>query len=343
VLTARLTGDHSKEIRDRLLSAMRALPGVVSAGAASHLPRLDPMTMPIAIDSIDGQSPALNGAAPATEVSDGFLESIGGRTLAGRLFAHTDYLDGAAPVAIVNQPFVERFFNGRSPMGARVKLLAADAGGTAPWREIVGVVPDLGVRAGDRSRGAGVYVPLPARTPFLCIAIRSAGNPNAIAGPLRKVVANIDPGADVRGIRLLEDVGREQRSFLSGMASAMMALGAIALLLAVVSIYALLSFMVTRRTREIGIRVALGARRAHVLAMVAGRTFALVGAGGVLGTLLAVPLAGFQSVMLIRMPAAGFVTPSIVIGALAAASIAAAWLPTERALSIRPAEALNSD
>ena len=343
VLTARLSGEHSKDTRDRLLSAMRTLPGVVSAGAASHLPRLDPMAMPFVIESIDGGTPSETAAAPLTEVGDGFLESIGGQALAGRLFTRHDYLAGAAPVAIVNQLFAARFFDGRPPIGRRVKLLPADGGGTAPWRVIVGVVPDLGVSAGDRSRGTGLYVPLPARTTSFAVAIRSGGNPRTLAGPLRKAVAEIDPSADVRGIRLLEDVGREQRSFLSGLAAAMMALGAIALLLAVVSIYALLSFLVTRRTREIGIRVALGARRAHVLAMVAGRTFALVGVGGTLGTILGIWVAGFQSVMLIRMPGVGVATPLIVAGALAVASVAAACLPAGRALSIRPAEALNSD
>ena len=343
VLTARLSGAHSKDTRDRLLLAMRALPGVVSAGAASHLPRLDPMATPIVVESPDRQVPDLTGKAPATEVSDGFLESIGGRTLAGRLFTSHDYAVGAAPVAIVNQLFAARFLDGQSPLGRRVKVLAAEGGGTEPWREIVGVVPDLGASAGDRSRGTAVYVPLPARTSDLSVAIRRAGNPSTLAGPLRKLVAEIDPSADVRGIRLLEEVGREQRSFLSGMASAMTALGAIALLLAVVSIYALLSFLVTRRTREIGIRVALGARRRQVLATVAGRTFALVGLGGAIGTGLGVSIAGFQSVMLVRMPGLGIATPSLVLAALAVATIAAAWLPTERALSIRPAQALNSD
>ena len=146
VLTARLSGEESKETRDRLLAAIRAFPGVVSAGAASHLPRLDPMAMPIVIEPLDGQSQALTGSAPATEVSDGFLESIGGRTMAGRSFTANDFLAGAAPVAIVNQPFVDRFFDGRSPVGRRVKV------STAEWREIVGVVPDLGVSAGDRGK-----------------------------------------------------------------------------------------------------------------------------------------------------------------------------------------------
>ena len=205
------------------------------------------------------------------------------------------------------------------------------------------MVPDLGVSAGDRGSAAGVYVPLPDRTQFLHLAIRTAGNPNTTAGPLRRIVAEIDPKADLRGIRLLEDVGGEQRSFLSGMASAMTALGMMALLLSVVSIYALLSFMVTRRTREIGIRVALGARSSQVLATVAGSAFALLGAGTALGTIVGVMLAGFQSVMLIRMPDVGVMTPTIVIGALALASLAAAWLPTRRALGIRPSEALASE
>ena len=266
VLTARLSGEESKETRDRLLAEIRAFPGVVSAGAASHLPRLDPNAMAIVIEPLDTQSQALTGSVPATEVSDGFLESIGGRTMTGRTFTTNDFLAGAAPVAIVNQPFVDNFLNGRSPVGRRVRVSMEG------WREIVGVVPDLGVSAGDRGRAAGIYLPLPDRTQLLQIAIRSAGNPNTIAGPLRRVVAEVDPKADLRSIRLLEDVGREQRSFLSGMASAMTALGVMALLLSVVSIYALLSFMVTRRTREIGIRVALGARRSQVLAIAAAHS-----------------------------------------------------------------------
>jgi predicted permease len=337
VLTARLGGEQSKETRDRLLAAIRGIPGVVSAGAGSHLPRIDPVAVPIVIESLGAELQPLTGSAAATEVSDGFLESIGGRTMTGRTLTTNDFLGGAAGVAIVNQPFVDRFFEGRSPVGRRVSVAAEG------WREIVGVVPDLGVSAGDRGKAAGIYVPLPERTPMVHLAIRTAGNPNTAAGPLRRAVAEVDPKADLRGIRLLEDVGREQRSFLSGMASAMTALGLMTLLLSVVSIYALLSFMVTRRTREIGIRVALGARRAQVLATVAGSAFALVGAGGVLGTVAGVALAGFQSVMLIRMPDAGIATPAIVAGALAGASLAAAWLPARRALGIRPSEALASE
>ena len=337
VLTARLNGDVSKETRERLLSAIRALPGVLSAGAASHLPRLDPMAVPIVIEPLDGQSQALAGSAPATEVSDGFLESIGGRTMAGRSFTTNDFLGGAAAVVIVNQPFVERFFDGRSPIGRRVKV------STQEWREIIGVVPDLGMSAGDRGSAAGVYLPLPGRTQVLHLAIRAAGNPNTTAGPLRRIVAEVDPKADLRGIRLLEDVGVEQRSFLSGLASAMTALGVMTLLLSVVSIHALLSFMVTRRTREIGVRVALGAQNWQVMATVAGSAFAYVGAGTAIGTIAGVMLAGFQSVMLIRMPDVGVTTPTIVVGALAVSSLAAAWVPTRRALSIRPSEALASE
>ena len=343
VLTARLSGGQSKDVRDRVMAAVRALPGVVSAGAASHLPRQQPVAVPIEIESIDGRSPSLTGRWPALSVSEGFLEAIGGRPLTGRVFTADDYLAGAAPVVIVNQPFVNSQFGGRSPLGRRIKLLSGDANESASWREVIGVVPDLGFSPGDRTNAEGVYVPLPDQTPGLFVAIRSAGHPGTSAGPLRKIVAEIDPKTDVRSIRLLEDAGREQTSFLTGMTSAMTALGMMALLMSVVSIYALLSFMVTRRTREIGIRVALGARSSQVLATVAGRTAALMGLGAAIGTLAGVYLAGFQSVILVSMPDAGVVTPSIVIGTLAASSIAAAWLPTRRALGIRPSEALNSD
>ena len=343
VLTARLSGEQSKDVRDRVLAAIRALPGVVSAGAASHLPRQQPIAAPIEIESIDGRSPSLVGRAPALTVSEGFLETIGGRPLTGRVFTANDYLAGAAAVVVVNQPFVDSWFGGGSPLGRRIKLLSADSNEPAPWREIIGVVPDLGFSPGDRTNAEGMYVPLPDQTPGLVVAIRSAGNPATTAGPLRKIVAEIDSKIDVRGIRLLEDAGREQTSFLTGITSAMTALGMMALLMSVVSIYALLSFMVTRRTREIGIRVALGARRSQVLTTVAGSTFALMGLGAAIGTPIGVYLAGFQSVILVNMPDAGVMTPSIVIGTLAASSIAAAWLPTRRALGIRPAEALNSD
>jgi hypothetical protein len=343
VLTARLNGEQSKDVRDRVLAAVRQLPGVLSAGAASDLPRQQPIAGPIEIESIDGRSRSLTGRSPAMSVSEGFLETIGGRPLMGRVFTANDYLTGAAPVVVVNQPFVDSWFGGASPLGRRLKLLSADSSEPATWREIIGVVPDLGFSPGDRTNAEGVYEPLPDLTPGVFVAIRSAGNPGTTAGPLRKIVAEIAPRTDVRSIRLLEDAGREQTSFLTGMTSAMTALGMMALLMAVVSIYALLSFVVTRRTREIGIRVALGARRSQLLATVVGRTCALMGLGAAIGTLAGVYLAGFQSVILVNMPDAGVTTPSIVIITVAASSIAAAWLPTRRALGIRPSEALNSD
>jgi putative ABC transport system permease protein len=341
VLTARLSGGQSKDVRDRVLASVRELPGVVSAGVASHLPRQQPLAVPIEIESIG--APSLIGQVPALTVSEGFLEAIGGQPLTGRLFNAGDYVAGAAPAVIVNQPFVDGWFDGRSPVGRRIKLLSADAAAPAQWREIVGVVPDLGMSPGDRKNAAGIYAPLPNQASDLVVAIRSAGSPATTAGPLRKIVAAIAPQLDVRGIRRLEDAALEQTSFLTAITSAMTALGTMALLMSVVSIYALLSFMVTRRTREIGLRVALGARRSQVLATVAGSTFALMGLGAALGTPLGVFLSGLQTVMLVSLPAAGVMTPSIVIGTLAAASIAAAWVPTRRALSIRPSEALTSD
>jgi hypothetical protein len=246
-------------------------------------------------------------------------------------------------VVIVNQPFVDSWFEGRSPLGRRIKLIAADSSEPAQWREIIGVVPDLGFSPGDRTKAEGIYVPLPDRTSDVFIAIRSAGNPATTAGPLRKIIATIDSKTEVRSIRLLEDAGREQTSFLTALTSAMTALGMMALLMSIVSIYALLSFMVTRRTREIGIRVALGATSRQVLQSITGGAMLYLAIGGIIGTVIGLASLRIQDVLLVSIPAANMSMPSTIFATLAIAGGVACWIPARRALGIRPSEALNAD
>jgi ABC-type antimicrobial peptide transport system permease subunit len=156
-------------------------------------------------------------------------------------------------------------------------------------------------------------------------------------------VANIDPDLQLQEIRTLEDAGREERVFLSAIATALTAMGGMALLLSIVGIYALLSFMVTRRTREIGIRVALGAKNWQVLRSITGGATVYLAIGGVLGTVLGILFAEARAVILISIPAPGVWMPATIFLTLAVAGLTACWLPARRALSIRPSEALNAD
>jgi ABC-type antimicrobial peptide transport system permease subunit len=160
---------------------------------------------------------------------------------------------------------------------------------------------------------------------------------------LRAAVANVDPDLQLEEILPLEDAGIAERAFLLGVASALTAMGGMALLLSIVGIYALLSFMVTRRTREIGIRVALGAKNWQVLRSIAGGATVYLAIGGVLGSVLGILFAQMRAVILISIPAPGFWMPATIFLTLAIAGATACWFPARRALRIRPAEALNAD
>ena len=353
ILTAQLGRIQSPEIRDRIVEAARQLPGVVAAGAGQQLPRLYPPPRPVAVEPI-GDEPAMSPQpAPGHAVGDGFMEAIGAEAISGRLFNASDFVRGAASVAIVNEPFVSKFLGGRNPIGRRIRVDNQAGGfidddprersnGSQPWREIVGVVPDLGLSVADPALAAGFY--LPVRDEMLWyLVIRTTSDPLTLAPPLRAAVANIDVDLQLEQVRTLEGADQEERVFLSGIASALAAMGGMALMLSVVGIYALLSFMVTRRTREIGIRVALGAQSWQVLRSITGAATAYVLIGGVIGTALGVLFLELRSLILISIPTPGVWMPSAIFLTLAIAGGIACWVPARRALGIRPSEALNAD
>jgi putative ABC transport system permease protein len=342
VLTAQLGRIREPQQRDRMIEAIRTLPGVVAAGAAQHLPRLYPPPRPISVESIGDEPVIAPRPAPGHAVGRGFLESIGGQPVAGRLFAAADFAAGAAPVAIVNEPFVREFLDGRNPIGRRIRVANRQGVEAEPWREIVGVVPDLGLSVGDPALTAGFYTPV-ADEMLWYLVVRTTVDPVTLTAPLRAAVANVDPDLQLQEIRPLEEAGWEERVFLSGIATALTAMGGMALLLSIVGIYALLSFMVTRRTREIGIRIALGARSWQVLRSITGGASIYLLIGGVLGSVLGVLFAQARAVILISIPAPGFWMPATIFLTLAIAGLTACWLPARRALAIRPSEALSAD
>jgi putative ABC transport system permease protein len=354
ILTAQLGRIQSPESRDRIVATARELPGVVAAGAGQQLPRLYPPPRPTSVEPIGDEPAMAPQPAPGHAVGHGFMEAIGAHAISGRLFNDTDFVKGAAPVAIVNEPFVSKFLGGRNPIGRRIRVDNQGARGfieddprertnePQPWREIVGVVPDLGLSVADPALAAGFY--LPVRDEMLWyLVIRTTSDPLTLAPPLRAAVANIDVDLQIGEVRSLEAADQEERVFLSGIATALTAMGGMALLLSVVGIYALLSFMVTRRTREIGIRVALGAQSWQVLRSITGAATAYLLIGGVLGTALGVLFVQLRSMILISIPTPGVWMPTTILLTLAIAGLAACWLPARRALGIRPSQALSAD
>ena len=203
---------------------------------------------------------------------------------------------------MVNEPFVQKFLDGRNPIGRRIRIAQPrEDGGQQPWYEIVGVVPDLGLSVGDPALTAGFY--LPVRDEQLTfLAIRTLADPLTLTPQLRAAVSRIEPDLQLEEIRTLEEAGVEESAFLSGVALGLMAMGGMALALSIVGIYALLSFMVTRRTREIGIRVALGAANWQLLRSITGGAVVYLEIGGVLGSALGVIFVQLRSSILISIP-----------------------------------------
>jgi putative ABC transport system permease protein len=332
------------ESHDALLQAVATLPGVNAFGSASSLPRLSPRAEPIEFESANGEALLASATIPQVRIRPGFLAVLGGQAVTGRLFSASDLDAQAPPVAIVNQPFVDAVLAGQNPIGRRFRVLPANDDDPRPeWREIVGVVPDLGILVGDADRTAGYYVPMRYESLFY-LALQTRSNPQELAAPLRRAVFELDPDIVLSRVQPLEAVGQEDRTALLAMSSVLSAIGMAALGLSLVGMYAVMSLAVTRRTREIGIRVALGATRRQILQSILGRSGALLAIGAVLGSLLALGLTTVMDRVLVsQLPNPGAWVLPVVALFLALSGFLASWAPAHRALGINPTEALGHD
>jgi ABC-type antimicrobial peptide transport system permease subunit len=208
---------------------------------------------------------------------------------------------------------------------------------------VVGVVPDLGLSVADPERAAGWYLPIDPGARDYYHALRTAGSPPELVEPLRLALAGVDPQIDLSRTVPLERVGWEDRAFMSGFGSALTGMGVMAMILSLAGIYAMLSFAVTRRTREIGVRMALGATGRQVLRAVVGGTGVHLLAGAALGGVLAVALTQARQMLVTRLPAGEpWILPAVV-AVLLVAGLVASWVPCRRVLAIRPTDALRSE
>ncbi|HET9370612.1 MAG TPA: FtsX-like permease family protein, partial [Vicinamibacterales bacterium] len=314
------------------------LPGVHAAGLATSLPGHNPSLRPIEIEPEGSGAPAPAQQVQSAEVMPSFFAVLDAGVVSGRMFTEADRAAGAPAVAIVNTSFVQKFLHGAPPIGRRLRTVDAGAG---PWREIVGVVPDLGMSAGDPAFAAGYYVPLAPGTNRAYLALRVSGDPLAHSEPLRRAISARDPSLFLDRVERLEDVNADDRGFFAGLSVAFLALGIVTLVLALAGVYAMMSLIVTRRTREIGVRLALGATTSHILRAIVGRAAAQVLSGAAIGLLLAWISLDARQILAARIGEGSIWTLPAVVGLLVAAGLAAAWWPVRRALGVRPVDALR--
>lgn len=287
--------------------------------------------------------------APITPVDVDFFDAMGAEVISGRGFALADF-EGNGLVALVNPEFVEWFMEGRSPVGRRFALdpprRDPDATAEGPWVEIVGVVEQLAQTIDPETRHhGGIYVPLGphARDP-LWIAARVGPDPMAIAPRLRELAGEVDPRLMVRDVQPLEEAPRVARVTWGGWFVVLLVSAGVAIVLSTAGMYSIMAFIVSRRRREIGVRVALGANRRRIALGILGRGMRQVAMGIVAGTVL------FMCTTWVFLSdtnfEAGPTEVLVFISYLAVMAVICGFacvVPTRRALAIEPTEALRSE
>jgi predicted permease len=315
-------------------------PGVVAVTFADRAPGAPQRGYRVAdIEPSSGAGPEFDYGFWRSAVGPRFFEGFDRPIVAGRAFHAGDW-SPAARTVLVNEAFVRGFQlrGGRgSPVGARLRY--SDRSGTAstePWLEIVGVVRDLGLDLGDEGDQLPyVFHPASAGTVFpLVMSVRMQGNPATLVTRLPVVAADVHPGLSVRDAKPLNE-WRDQQMIV--FTSALAAVTLVVLFLSALGIYSLLSVTVSRRTREIGLRAALGANPRHVLAGILSRALLLMGTGVAVGGGMLLLVIAVQEQDVAKFVGWLVVTAAVMLGTGLLASIE----PAKRALRISPIDALR--
>lgn len=333
-----------------LLGRLRSLPAVQSASAINHLPiHGDIWTRGFMVEGRPEARPGEGPNAAYRVVLPGYFETMGLRLVRGRDFSNSDSRD-APGVVILSENLGRRHWPGEDPIGKRIALGRSEAGGR-DWLTVIGLVQDAVRDSWNASAGDEIYLPylqtIPyldnpeSRYTYLTVVIKARGEPASLAAPLRNTVATLDRGASVSDITTMEDAIARA---LAGPRFQLTLLGlfaGVALLLAAAGIYSVMSYAVSRRTREIGVRLALGAQRSDVLRMVLRQVLMHVAFGTVAGLMGASLLTRLMSSLLYEVQPGDPVTFALVSGILAGVALLAGYVPARRASRIDPLGALR--
>ncbi|HEY0037901.1 MAG TPA: ABC transporter permease [Longimicrobium sp.] len=343
---------------ERLRQRIAAEPGVRGVTFADRLPRNSFSQRRIEVDAPAGGAGATVIASTAS-IDPSYFDVMEAPVLAGRAFTHADLAPNTR-VAIVDQGFVDLYLQGRSPIGRQVRFVGGkpgdETGGTPaqPWYEIVGMVKELGMgHAVQSERIGGMYLPaVPGSAGPANMIVHAEGDPLSLAPRVREIAAAVDPTLRIVEVQRLDQVTDSLLWVLAMWLRITFGLTAVAILLSLAGIYAVLSFTVARRTREIGVRVALGAPRARVVAAIFRRPLTQVGAGiaagYVLVTLAAIIFMGHRPDTALKLDP-GVLSPGqyALLVAYAALMLGVCMLacvvPTRRALRVQPVEALRAE
>jgi len=318
---------------------MSGIPGVTSATAMQGLPPERPIN---ANDTqIENFTPVPGGPGHNIDywqtVGDHFFETMGTRLLEGRFFDARD-VDGAPPSVIINHTMARTYYGNESPLGRRVRPGFQD-----PWYTIVGVVEDVKNAGLDKPAGTELFISarqFGARRQIY-LALRTAGDPHSLIGAVRAAVRDIDPSLPIAQVRTMDEVLAGARSRPRFLTTLLGLFSATALLLAAVGLYGVISYSVTRRMTEFGIRMAMGAKASDVLGLVLSQGLKLAAVGVLAGALGALALTRLIRGLLFGVSSFDPLTFCAMALLLGAVTIAACVLPARRATKVDPLIALR--
>jgi putative ABC transport system permease protein len=335
---------HAARVRssfDALEARLSAEPGVEAVAFADRLPVKDQLEYGFGIDTAAGVPGDGLRVSAMTYVSRGYFGAFGASIIAGRDFSPAEYQRLGGPALIVNEAFARTVFGPTNPVGQRLRLLSYNRDetlfgvDTAQWLEIVGVVRNFGWQAPKPEDQVAMYRPtLPSNGPASNLALR-VRDPAAFASRLRTIAAEVDPTMRLTGVQQLSEVGADEARISWTLTTVAWLVGFIVLMLSATGIHALMSFTVARRTREIGIRAALGGHHGRLVAAIFSRAFLQIGAGVVVGSSIAA-LRGLESPRQIALLIAADAI-MLLVGLIACA------IPVRRALRIDPMDALRAE
>jgi putative ABC transport system permease protein len=321
----------------QLLEKVQALPGVQAAGASNVVPLGGDYVLGFVIE---GRPPLPPGAGQSTNyysVSADYFKAMGIPLLRGRVFTEQDTRNSTR-VAVISDSMAKRVFPNEDPIGKRIHV----TNGPTVFREIVGIVGDVKQYGLDQDTTLQTYEPYTQQPfSFMTLVVRTAGDPTNLTSAIRNQVLSIDKEQPVSGVRTLE---QRVSTSIAQQRFSMLLLGvfaAVAMVLAAVGIYGVLSYAAAQRTHEIGIRMALGARAGNVLKMVIGQGMKLALAGVALGSGAALALTQLMKRLLFGVTAADPMTYVVIALSLTLVALFACWIPARRAAKVDPMVALR--
>jgi putative ABC transport system permease protein len=327
-------GQQIRNFVNDILEQLAAVPGVTAVGGTSVLP-LSGLGALVSLNVVDAPPPPddVNMEIALTRVTPGYFEAIGAPVLRGRGVTAEDHAE-APPVALINEAAARFWFPGEDPIGRRIDI--------GVEREVVGIVSDVRQRSPAQPAVPVAFVPYAQSTlRTLRVVVRTSGPPLSVAPAIHTTIRAADPGmpiSDLAPLRTLLDRSVAQPRFYT---SLLTIFAAVALVLAAVGIFGVMSYSVAQRAREISVRMALGARSSEVTAMVVRSSMLLSAAGLVIGIAGALAMGRVLASQLYNVSATDPLTILLVGGVLLLTAAAASWLPARRAAALDPGEALR--